>query len=92
MPDPALFVPGQNGFGPGPCRVAHLDIYTLFQVPWATQHSQWLPLLSFKAPRHSSHAYNNSFAKFLIVCDGELGRSLINYTINFLKNDGVCHI
>jgi hypothetical protein len=29
---PALFVPGRNGFGPGPCRVARLDIYTMAQA------------------------------------------------------------
>jgi hypothetical protein len=29
---------------------------------------------------------------FLIVYDGELGRNLINYAIELLKNDYVCHI
>jgi hypothetical protein len=30
VPGPALFVPGRNGFGPGPCRVARLNIYMSF--------------------------------------------------------------
>jgi hypothetical protein len=62
VPGPALFVPGRNGFGPGPCRVARLDIYRP-DMPWVDS--------PFEAPSHLREpvGFLPSLAKIIVSAD-----------------------